>query len=298
MPSQTKGWMHLNNGGINRPSLLSGGAQAKGQAPNSGRILADMEGRQATASPRAARVSSGGNRRLGLWLAIVSTVVVIGGLTVWGLSGNSDYRESGEYSLAPDSVHATGHPDVPASAPRDGAAMIVDAPATTGEPALPAPASAPMETAAAPAETASAAPTAGAAGAAAATGASSRAAAQASRSSRAIAPAAGSKGKQDENLLGTLLGIIKEEDKAKTKAKSQPQNMDDLIAQIESDQRKRTEDERAAFERVASKKSASTESNIQAQLRACPSPASLKGVDCRRRICAAVSGKDPACPAM
>ncbi|KAG0907117.1 hypothetical protein G6F63_016755 [Rhizopus arrhizus] len=74
--------------------------------------------------------------------------------------------------------------------------------------------------------------------------------------------------------------------------------MDDLIAQIEADQRKRTEDERAAFERVASKKSASTESNIQAQLRACPSPASLKGVDCRRRICAAVSGKDPACPAM
>lgn len=292
--------MHLNNGGINRPSLLSGGAQAKGQAPSSGRILADMEGRQATASPRAARVSSGGNRRLGLWLAIAGTVVVIAGLTVWGLSGSGDYREPGEYSLAPEPVHATGHPDLPASAPRDGAAMIVDAPATTGEPALPAPAPAPMETAAAPAETASAATAAAAAaGTAAATGASSRGAAQASRSSRApAASSAGSKGKQDENLLGTLLGIIKEEDKTKAKAKSQPQNMDDLIAQIEADQRKRTEDERVAFERVASKKSASTESNIQAQLRACPSPASLKGVDCRRRICAAVSGKDPACPAM
>ncbi len=294
--------MHLNNGGINRPSLLSGGAQAKGQAPSSGRILADMEGRQATASPRAARVSSGGNRRLGLWLAIAGTVVVIAGLTVWGLSGSGDYREPGEYSLAPEPVHATGHPDLPASAPRDGAAMIVDAPATTGEPALPAPAPAPMETAAAPAETASAATAAAAAaGTAAATGASSRGAAQASRSSRApAASSAGSKGKQDENLLGTLLGIIKEEDKAKGKAKAstQPQSMDDLIAQIEADQRKRTEDERAAFERVASKRSASTESNIQAQLRACPSPASLKGVDCRRRICAAVSGKDPACPAM
>jgi hypothetical protein len=73
--------------------------------------------------------------------------------------------------------------------------------------------------------------------------------------------------------------------------------MDDLIAQIEADQRKRTEDERAAFERVASKKSASTDRTSRPSC-ACPSPASLKGVDCRRRICAAVSGKDPACPAM
>jgi hypothetical protein len=296
MPTQTKGWMHLNNGGINRPSLLSGGAQAKGQAPNSGRILADMEGRQATASPRAARVSSGGNRRLGLWLAIAGTVAVIAGLTVWGMSGSDDYREPGEYSLAPETPHATGHPDIPPGTPRDGAAMIVDAPAAAGDPALPAPA--PMENATAPAEAAAATAAAGASTAATAPAASSRGAAPAARSSRSSVPAAGSKGKQDENLLGTLLGIIKEEDKTKAKAKSQPQNMDDLIAQIEADQRKRTEDERAAFERVASKKSASTESNIQAQLRACPSPASLKGVDCRRRICAAVSGKDPACPAM
>ena len=128
MPSQTKGWMHLNNGGINRPSLLSGGAQAKGQAPNSGRILADMEGRQATASARAARASAGGNRRLGLWLGIGAVVVALAGLAAWGFSGSSDYPEPSEYSLTPDPAHATGHPDIPAGAPRDGAAMIVDAP--------------------------------------------------------------------------------------------------------------------------------------------------------------------------
>ncbi|KRG49619.1 hypothetical protein [Stenotrophomonas beteli] len=215
------------------------------------------------------------------------------------MSGSDDYREPGEYSLAPETPHATGHPDVPAGTPRDGAAVIVDAPAAAGDPALPAPA--PMDDAAVAAEAAAATTAAGVAAAAATPAASPRGAAAASRSgSRSSAPAAGGKGKQDENLLGTLLGIIKEEDKAKGKAKAstQPQSMDDLIAQIEADQRKRTEDERAAFERVASKKSASTESNIQAQLRACPSPASLKGVDCRRRICAAVSGKDPACPAM
>lgn len=292
MPTQTKGWKHLNNGGINRPSLLSGGAQTKGQAPNAGRILADMEGRQATASPRAARVSSGGTRRLGLWLGVGAAVVAIAGLAAWGLSGSADYPEPSEYSLAPDPAHATGHPDIPATSSRDGAAMIVDAPPAVGEPALPAPAES-MTPAPADAAAAVAAP------ATATTGTSARSPAAASRSTRE-APRAGTQGKGDENLLGTLLGIIKEEDKAKGKAKAstQPQSMDDLIAQIEADQRKRTEDERAAFERVASKKSASTESNIQAQLRSCPSPTSLKGVDCRRRICAAVSGKDPACPAM
>lgn len=234
-----------------------------------------MEGRQATTSPRAARVSSGGNRRLGLWLAIAGTVAVIAGLTVWGMSGSDDYREPGEYSLAPETPHATGHPDIPAGTPRDGAAMIVDAPAAAGDPALPAPA--PMENATAPAEAAAATAAAGASTAAAAPAASSRGAAPAARSSRSSAPAASSKGKQDENLLGTLLGIIKEEDKTKAKAKSQPQNMDDLIAQIEADQRKRTEDERAAFERVASKKSASTESNIQAPAARLPEPGIVEG---------------------
>lgn len=285
--------MHLNNGGINRPSLLSGGAQTKGQAPNSGRILADMEGRQATASPRAARVSSGGNRRLGLWLGISAAVVAVAGLAAWGLSGSADYPEPSEYSLAPDPAHATGHPDIPASS-RDGAAMIVDAPPAVGEPVATAPA---QNGDAAPTEAAAA--TAAAASATASTGTGARSTAAAPRGAREATRARG-QAKGDENLLGTLLGIIKEEDKAKGKAKpgTQPQSMDDLIAQIEADQRKRTEDERAAFERVASKKSASTESNIQAQLRSCPSPTSLKGVDCRRRICAAVSGKDPACPAM
>jgi hypothetical protein len=47
--------------------------------------------------------------------------------------------------------------------------------------------------------------------------------------------------------------------------------MDDLIAQIEADQRKRTEDERAAFERVASKKSASTDRT--SRLSCVPAPA-------------------------
>ncbi len=174
--------------------------------------------------------------------------------------------------------------------------MIVDAPAGSDAAA----AGAPLRNAAvAPTDAVTTAPAAASAAAPPATGA--RGTPQAARSARAVTHP-GSKGQSDDNLLGTLLGIINEDDTEKSKAKdkvsSRPQTMDELIAQIEADQRKRTEDERAAFERVASKKPASTESSIQAQLRSCPSPASLRGVDCRRRICAAVSGKDPACPAM
>lgn len=288
--------MHLNSGGINRPSLLSGGAQAKGQIQASGRILADMEGRKATTSTRASRARSGSNRRIGLWLGSALAIAAITGLAAWGLPGSGGYNESDAVALTPDPVRSHGHPELFADAPHDGAAMIVDAPAGSDAAA----AGAPLRNAAvAPTDAVTRAPAAASAAAPPATGA--RGTPQAARSARAVTHP-GSKGQSDDNLLGTLLGIINEDDTEKSKAKdkvsSRPQTMDELIAQIEADQRKRTEDERAAFERVASKKPASTESSIQAQLRSCPSPTSLRGVDCRRRICAAVSGKDPACPAM
>ena len=107
----------------------------------------------------------------------------------------------------------------------------------------------------------------------------------------------GAKDKEDDNLLGTLLGIIKEDEKPRP-ATQQPRTMDDLIAKIEADQQQRTQDERTAFDQVASKKSASTESSVQAQPRRCPGANTLQGLECRRRICASVTGKDPACPAM
>jgi hypothetical protein len=98
-----------------------------------------MEGRQATASPRAARAcrpvaidASGygwASRRCRR----------LAGLAVWGFSGSSDYPE-------PSSIRSHRIRPMPPGtrtfrrAPGDGAAMIVDAPATAGEPALPAPA--------------------------------------------------------------------------------------------------------------------------------------------------------------
>ncbi|WMJ69529.1 hypothetical protein [Stenotrophomonas sp. 24(2023)] len=250
-----------------------------------------MEGRTAASAARAANAPASGRRRTWLLLGLVGSVVVIAGLLAWGLSSDDSGSSNVDaYSLAPDSGAA--HPAAPAATPpAAGGAMIVDAPADPAA-VLPAPVDTPADTAAvATAPVAAAAAAAVPAPSAGSTTAAKRAAPAAARS-------AGGKTQGDENLLGTLLGIIKEDEKAKTKAKTQPQNMDDLIAQIESDQRKRSEEDRAAFERVASKKSASTESSIQAQLRSCPSPASLKGVDCRRKICAKVVGTDPACPAM
>ena len=275
-----KGWMHLNNGGINRPSLLSGGEQAKAQAPGSGRILADMEGRAPVAAARAQPVRHSNPRRV-LWLFAATAIVLAAALLAWVLAGYSG-EETSEYSLTPESA-VGGHPDAPIASSNDGAAMIVDSGAGT-------PVATPAVTPPSP-EAPGAAPVASTA--AAAQPATQPAAA------RRPAPAArpsGSKGKDDPNLLGTLLGIIKEEDKPKQP--QQAQTMDDLIAKIEADQHQRSEDERAAFERVASKKSASTESSIQAQLRRCPGANTLQGIDCRRKICAKVTGTDPACPRM
>lgn len=218
-------------------------------------------------------------------------VVVVGALAAWRMSAGSSAEEPIGYSLPPESnADATAAPS-----PDAGGATIVDA--------APAPADA-ASTATTPATGAGtdatdpAKPVAGAAAAATAgaTAGAARAAAPAT-----IARTSRDRPKGDENLLGTLLGIIKEEDKSKPKAKAQakPETMDALIAQIQADERQQDADANTAFDSIGGKKStASTSSNIQSQLRRCPGANTLKGIDCRRKICAAVLGKDPACPAM
>lgn len=277
----------MNNGGINRPSLLSGGAQNNGPAPNTGRILADMEGRQVAASSRATKDRPTQRRRVWLWVgACCALLLSFTTATLWWLSSSAS-QDSTEYSLNPDAnpdssvTGATGHPDAPYAAPSDGAAMIIDAPDS------------------ADAKNRNETPPAVEAAAANATPAPAARDARVQRTTAAARPAAGSRN-ADENLLGTLLGIIKEEEskKKKSAAAPQPQTMDDLIAKIEADDKKRADDERVAFEQVATRKTASTESTIQTQLRACPGANTTKGLECRAKICASVRGRDPACPAM
>lgn len=96
----------------------------------------------------------------------------------------------------------------------------------------------------------------------------------------------------EEDLLGTLLGIIKDEPKH--------ESMDSLIAKIRADDQRNADNANAAFDSIGGGKSSSgtsTASSIQAQLRRCPSAVSMQGIECRRRICKAHTGKDPACPA-
>src|SRR5690606_36698732 len=140
----------------------------------------------------------------------------------------------------------SGHPAAAAVPASEGAVMIVDegdsAPARSNpQDTIPPPSSAPVADSSVAAE--AAAP---------------RTATAARRTASAPRNGSASRTREDENLLGTLLGIIKEEDKPKAKSQH-PNTMDDLIAQIEADHQQRSEAERAAFEQVASKKSASTE---------------------------------------
>ncbi|WP_411851212.1 hypothetical protein ACLB90_00970 [Stenotrophomonas sp. LGBM10] len=224
-------------------------------------------------------------------------VVVVAALAAWRMTTGTGTEEPIGYSLPPESsADATAVP-----APDAGGATIVDA--------APAPADAASGTASAAtgAGNDAADPATPAAGAAVATATAAGTAASSARpaapaaSGAAIARTARDKSKGDENLLGTLLGIIKEEDKPKAKAKAQakPESMDALIAQIQADERQQDADANTAFDSIGGKKStASTSSNIQSQLRRCPGANTLKGIDCRRKVCAAVLGKDPACPAM
>jgi len=290
--------MHLNNGGINRPSLLSGGAQAKNAAPATGRILADMEGRPVAGAARAA-ASPGIRSRRWLWLALLAmAVVVLGAFAAWRLSAGSGEEPMG-YSLPPEaSVQPAPTPEA-VSAP--GGATIVDAPV---EPNGTAPAADPLAgigDAADPAPGAHAAAATAAAAAAPAAATATVAAARKPAAGTAAARTARDKPKGDENLLGTLMGIIKEDEKAKPKpkAKPAPDSMDALIAQIQADERKQAADADNVFDNISGRNAtASTKSNIQAKLRSCGSATTTAGLNCRKKICAAAAGKDPACPAM
>lgn len=286
--------MHLNNGGINRPSLLSGGAQTKNAASATGRILADMEGRPVAGAARAAAPADARSRRR-VWLALLAlAVVVLAALAAWRFTAGSVNDEPMGYSLPPEAgVSQTTPPD---AAPAPGGATIVDAPAGAE---ADTPAADPLagigdaadaaEPAAPAAHTAA---TTGAAVTAASTGRKPAAAATASRAAR-------DKAKGDENLLGTLMGIIKEDEKSTSKAKATPDSMDALIAQIQADERRHAADTDNAFDTISGRNAtASTKSNIQAKLRSCGSATSAAGLNCRKKVCAAVAGKDPACPAM
>src|SRR5690606_13192925 len=114
-------------------------------------------------------------------------------------------------------------------------------------------------------------------------------------------PAARKAASQSENdLLSTLMGIIKRDEAAKDKAKgAQPSSMDALIAQIEAEDSRNRSENQAALASLGGdgdKAAAPVRSpDVQQELRACPRANTVAGIECRRRVCAEHAG-DAACP--
>lgn len=291
----------MNNGGNNRPSLLSGGEQNKANATGSGRILADMEGRSGTSAPRAKRVprpTAPAGRRW-LWIALIGLLAAVAAILVWRSNRTVDTTGYG-----PESVETTRGSGPSPLAPAEGGAIIVDAPLIIrGGESESAAASVDAPSVTDRPDTDDAGAPSSATAAATSTEASSAPRSAAARSERRPANSSPSRtspqGKDD--LLGTLMGIIKEEDKPKSgpdSARKQPQTMDELIEQIQADDRQREAQDKSALDQIGNKKPvASTESSVQVKLRRCPAANSAAGVECRRLICAPLAGKDPACPA-
>lgn len=247
-----------------------------------------MEGRN-TAAPTRVIVPT---PRQAPWLlaSIGSALLLVLALWWWWP------RDTGQaVEIAHVPTPATVNPAPPLAAAPAGGAMILD---EAGTPANTAPLLADSATPAAAAATTAAATTTTAPEpiATPSTGASIPVAAASGPRERTTAVRAAARPKSpskkdEENLLGTLLGIIKQPQNAQAK----PESMDTLIAQIRADESRNAAANRAAFDSIGS--SASTDSGIQAQLRRCSAANTTKGMECRRKICDKMAGKDPACPA-
>ena len=268
-----------------RPTLVSG--QPAAPASGAHRILADMEGRSSRATPAAERGAATVRQRPWPWKWLIAaallTTLLVASLAVFRATSGRDSEPSAAVSpFAPLPAEPAITPDEPAR----GAAMIVDDPQPyAGAGASPA---------------TSAIPAADAGNAAAAT-ADTRSEAAASAPRKATArPSSARRATADKvegaDLLSTLLGIIKQKDTAA--APQQHESMDVLVAEIQARDRRERAESDAVFDSMNRRSAASTsDSSVQAQLRRCPAANTLKGIDCRRRICAGLAGKDAACPA-
>lgn len=250
-----------------------------------------MEGRSVERTAQAEAVARMRQASWRLPALAAGVVLVLLAIWWWSRSGVPSHDDAPAAFAAPSAAA----PKAPAPTPEAGGAMIVDAPEAA--PAAPhagtanAPAATPAATGpgAAPASQAPASASVAAPAAASAT-ASTTGKPRAQASSRTDGAQARRTGaKDEEDLLGTLIGIIKQKP-----GESQPESMDALIARIQAENNAEAAN-RKAFDTID--QSASTQSNIQVQLRRCPAANTAQGLECRRKICAKMAGKDPACPA-
>ncbi|OLI43609.1 hypothetical protein ACA167_05600 [Xanthomonas oryzae pv. oryzae] len=243
-----------------------------------------MEGR-ATSAPSSVRVNKAPRtHRTRLVLIAVLGVALLGAaftLLRWNAGRAEADAEFDAYTTVP--ATDTVSPANPATAagtaattPAPGGAMIVDDNAVSD-----------------PTHAVDGLPSAASASTTSTATAPAKPAATASQRKPRAAPASGKHVQDDSSdLLATLMGIIKRDEKPTAKQDS----IDSLIAKIQANDSKNATETDAAFDAIGSR-SASTSSNVQSQLRQCPDANTMAGLECRKNICAALTGKDPACPA-
>ena len=101
------------------------------------------------------------------------------------------------------------------------------------------------------------------------------------------------------DLLSTLLGIIRQEDEQPAAASP----MDELISQVLAENERNYNETSAALASLGqpqaeqSNARAARPSRAQRALQSCPAANTVQGINCRDRVCARWAGRDPACPA-
>lgn len=251
-----------------------------------------MENRRPAAAEAAPALR--GNRARWLLLAagilvIVLVLVSIARLRTPGEAGT--WRDGGAQTVG-QSTPAVQAPE-PAGAPHAGPARIVDAAAASARPGMagdplaairPAPETTTADSAGPPPANVPAGPAASA----------SRSGSRAAASEDAQRGAAGAE--DENNLISTLLGIIRQDGGAA----AEPSSMDSLVARILAENERTYSETNAALASLGQAQPGSADADAatpaQRELQACPAANTVQGINCRDRICARWAGRDPACP--
>lgn len=97
----------------------------------------------------------------------------------------------------------------------------------------------------------------------------------------------------DNNLISTLLGIIRQDGGAA----AEPSSMDSLVTRILAENERTHSETSAALASLGQPRAEDTGlTRAQRELQACPAANTVQGINCRDRICARWAGRDPACP--
>lgn len=111
-------------------------------------------------------------------------------------------------------------------------------------------------------------------------------------------PTVASSNSSGNDLLSTLLGIIRQEDEQPAASP-----MDELISKVLAENERSYNETSAALASLGqpqaeqSSARAARPSRAQRALQSCPAANTVQGINCRDRVCARWAGRDPACPA-